>query len=107
MDGPRLVLITAPDLETARRLDRELVERRLAACVQVVPGATSVYRWEGALREEHEVLLIVKTLGERLPALEAFFAERHPYDVPELVALEPAHVEARYRAWLGEEVSGA
>lgn len=101
------MLTTAPDAETASRLARELVERRLAACVNLLPGATSVYRWEGAVREEGEVLLIVKTTGERLPAVEAFLAERHPYDVPELIALEPDHVEPKYLDWLLRESSGS
>ncbi len=107
MEGPCLVLTTAPDGETARGLARELVERRHAACVNVLPGATSVYRWEGSVREEGEVLLIVKTTGERIPGIEALLAERHPYDVPELVAIEPAHVEPRYLAWLCRESSGS
>ena len=101
---PRVVLVTAPDVDVAKRLARGLVEARLAACVNVVGGVTSVYRWEGATHEDPEVLLVVKTTAERLEALEAWLAEEHPYDVPECVALEVARVEAKYLAWLVGEV---
>lgn len=96
---PRVVLITAPDLGVARRLARALVDERLAACANLVPGVTSVYRWRGAVEEGSEVLLVVKTRAEDLPALERRVAELHPYDVPEIVALHPAHVEAAYLRW--------
>lgn len=99
-NAPLVVLITAPDGKTARTLAVELVERRLAACVNIVPGVTSIYRWEGAVEQAQEVLLLAKTCRSRLAELEDALLELHPYDVPEFVALEPAHVEARYRAWL-------
>lgn len=96
----RVVLVTAPDLAVARALARGLVERRLAACVNLVPGLESVYRWQGAVENANEVLLLVKTAAERLPALEDFLAAEHPYDLPECIALEPARIEPRYLAWL-------
>jgi periplasmic divalent cation tolerance protein len=104
--SPRVVLVTAPDPESATRLARGLVEARLAACVNVLPGVTSVYRWEGAVHEDGEVLLVVKTRAAHLPALEAHLAAHHPYDVPECVALAPDRVEARYLAWLQGETVG-
>ena len=97
----RLVLITHP-ADGARAFARALVERRLAACVNLLP-VTSVYRWQGTVEEEPEVLLVVKTGADRLAELEAALAD-HPYDVPELVALRPAHVEPAYLAWLLGEV---
>lgn len=102
-EDPRVVLVTAPDREVARALAGALVERRLAACCNLVGGVTSVYHWQGAVEEDEEVLLIVKTVAGRLAALEAALAELHPYDTPECVALEPAAVEARYLAWLVDE----
>lgn len=102
-DEVRVVLSTAPDPDTARALARDLVEARLAACVNLVPGATSVYRWEGRVEEAAEVLMVLKTTAAALPALEGALRERHPYDVPECVALDPARVEPRYRAWLLEQ----
>jgi periplasmic divalent cation tolerance protein len=98
----RLVWITAPDAQVALRLARGLVEERLAACAQVLPGMTSVYRWQGQVHEEAEVLLVAKTTAARLPELEAWLREAHPYDTPECLALAPQRVEARYLAWLAD-----
>jgi len=97
-----VVLITAPDLEVARRLAHGLVEQRLAACVNLVDGLHSVYRWEGAVEEGDEVLMIVKTSTAALGELSRWVAEAHPYDVPECVAIQPAAVESRYLSWLIE-----
>ena len=102
-----MVWITAPDREVALRLARGLVERRLAACAQVLPGLTSVYRWEGEVHEESEVLLLVKSTAERLDALEAWVREVHPYDTPECLALAPERVEPRYLAWLEQACADA
>lgn len=103
----RVVLITAPDLETARRLARELVEARAAACANLVPGLTSIYRWQGVVQEDAEVLLVVKSSAERLSELERIVARVHPYEVPEIVALHPAAVEGRYLSWwLGQTAPG-
>ncbi len=99
-NAPRVVLVTAPGVDVARPLARALVEQGLAACASLVPGVTSVYRWEGAVQEDAEVLLIVKTVRGRLDELEAFLAEHHPYDVPECVALAPTEVAAGYLTWL-------
>jgi periplasmic divalent cation tolerance protein len=96
----RMVWITAPDREVAQRLAREAVEGRLAACAQVLPGLTSVYRWEGRVQEDAEVLLVLKTTASRLPSVEAWLRRSHPYDTPECLALTPARVEPRYLAWL-------
>ena len=93
-----MVLITHP-AEGAEAFARSLVERRLAACVNLV-GVRSVYRWEGAVESDAEQLLLVKTRAELWPKLERVLAEDHPYDVPEMVALEPTAVEARYLDWL-------
>ena len=98
--GARVVLITHPT-DGAEAFARGLVEDGLAACVNLVP-VTSVYRWEGAIESDPEVLLLVKTSRERLAAIEEALRDRHPYDVPECVALEPAHVQRTYLAWLME-----
>lgn len=99
-DAPILVLITAPDATVGAAIARELVQARLAACVNVVPGLTSIYRWQGAVEQAEEVLLVVKSVAARRGDLERALARIHPYELPELVVLEPAHVEARYLAWL-------
>ena len=98
--GARVVLITHPPAG-AEAFARTLVERGFAACVNLVP-VTSVYRWKDAVETDPEVLLLAKTCTARLEALERVLADEHPYDVPELVALEPAHVESSYLAWLME-----
>lgn len=98
--APRVVLITAPDEDCACGIARSLVAEHLLACANVVPRVTSIYRWEGAVHEEPEALVVGKTTDARLAQLEARLADLHPYDVPECVALAPAHVEARYLAWL-------
>ncbi len=87
----------------ARRLARSLVERRLAACVQIEPGLTSVYRWEGQVCEDSEWRLTAKTTPERLAALQAYLAEAHPYKLPQLV-WQPLAASAAYAAWVAEAV---
>jgi periplasmic divalent cation tolerance protein len=99
--GARVVLITHPQAG-AEAFARGLVERGLAACVNLVP-VTSVYRWQGKVETDPEVLLIAKTCRERVPELERVLADEHPYEVPECVALEPAAVQKTYLAWLMEE----
>ena len=101
-----VVLITAPDSETGVRLARSLVDERLAACVNLVPGVRSVYRWEGSVRDDAEVLLVVKTRADRLEALAARVGELHPYDVPEVLALPAVGGSEAYLAWVREESSG-
>ena len=101
----RIVLITHPE-DGARDFARSLVERRLAACVNLLP-VTSVYTWQGAIEEDPEVLLVVKTSATRLAELEGVLAEGHPYDVPECVALTPAHVAPAYLDWLLTETREA
>jgi periplasmic divalent cation tolerance protein len=104
-DAARWVVSTVADVAAAERLSRELVERRLVACATSVPGVTSVYRWQGRVQQDAEVLLFLKTTAGRMAELERAFAELHPYEVPELIALEPAHVAAPYLAWLRASVA--
>jgi periplasmic divalent cation tolerance protein len=103
VDAARVVLSTHSDAEAARKLAREVVERRLAACVNVLDGATSVYRWKGAVEEAREVLLVIKTSAARLAELERTWLELHPYDVPEWVVIAPEQVEPRYLEWLVDQ----
>ncbi len=100
----RVLLCTAPPGK-ARALAGDLVERRLAACVNLVPGLRSVYRWKGDLHDDPETLLVIKTTAERMDALAARLADRHPYEVPELLAFEPTQGLGPYLAWLGAQVA--
>jgi len=97
MRGERLVLITCPPA-AAEALARRLVDARIAACVQRVP-VQSVYRWEGVVEDEPEVLLLAKTTEERWEELQRVLAAEHPYEVPECIAVEPARVADAYLAW--------
>jgi periplasmic divalent cation tolerance protein len=105
-DGLAVVLCTAPDAAAAEALARALVEERLAACAQLVPGLTSVYRWDGAVRADAEVLILMKTRRPLVPALFRRAAELHPYDVPELVSLAADQVADAYARWVAAETGG-
>jgi len=105
MPDALLLLSTCPDAETAAAIARTLVEERLAACVNRVPGLTSIYRWRGEMHEDGEVLLLIKTTGERYEALRARLVELHPYEVPELIALEITAGHAPYLNWLREQTA--
>jgi periplasmic divalent cation tolerance protein len=100
-----VIFCSCPDADSAGRLADTLVEERLAACVTRLPGATSVYRWEGAVQRDAEVLLIIKTTAERLANLSARIEALHPYEVPEVLAVPVAGGAERYLAWLGQTVS--
>jgi periplasmic divalent cation tolerance protein len=101
-----LMLCNAPDAEIAQRLARTLVESRLVACVNLLPGVQSVYRWQGAVETASEVTLLIKTTGAQVTAVEAALVEAHPYDVPEVVAWPAGQVNAPYLAWVRESVAG-
>lgn len=104
--NPRLVLTTAPDPAVARRLAEGLVSGHLAACVNLLPGVTSIYGWEGVLEEASEVLMLIKTREGLVERVEAYLGAEHPYDTPECVSLAPDRVEARYRKWLLDWTAG-
>ena len=101
-DGFEVVLLTAPDEAVARGLARALVEARLAACVNLVAGVRSIYRWQGAVEETAEILLLVKMRAVHAGELERLVRERHPYEVPELLRLPVLGGSAAYLAWLRE-----
>lgn len=102
----KVVLCTAP-LEAAETLASRVVGERLAACVNVVRGVASVYRWRGAVERADESLLVMKTSDAALPALVARVETIHPYSVPEIVVLDVARVNAKYLGWVDSETSGA
>jgi periplasmic divalent cation tolerance protein len=100
------LLTTVETREQALELAHAAVEARVAACVQIVGPITSVYRWEGKVEEAGEFLLLLKTPGEALERLAAFVRDRHPYDTPEITAVESSFVNERYLAWAREEIAG-
>ncbi len=99
-----VALSTAPDAETATRIARALVDEQLAACVNLVPGVRSIYRWAGAVQEDAEVLLVAKTRADRVERLAERLRELHPYDLPELVALPVSGGLPAYLEWVAAEV---
>ena len=101
-----VILCTAPDAEVGARLARGLVEARLAACVNLVEGVRSFYRWQGAIEDEAEVQLLIKTRAARFDEVRDWLGEHHPYDTPEVLALPVTAGSAAYLEWLGEEVPG-
>jgi len=99
----RVVLMTAPDRATAESLAESVVGERLAACASLVPGLTSLFWWEGRVQRAEEVLLLLKTEADRVPALIARAAELHPYDVPEVLALQVDAGFGPYLDWVRAE----
>lgn len=106
MTGPVVALSTVATIEDAERIARALVEQGVAACVNVVPGVVSFYRWKGRLEREGEVLLVIKAAGERFDALRQALVALHPYEVPELVALPIGAGHQPYLDWLAAGAAG-
>ncbi len=98
----KIVLSTHDDLLQAQELARQLVERRAAACVNLIPGVTSVYRWEGAVQVESELLLLIKTTPEKVPEVQELLEAHHTYQVPEMVELDGLVLHKPYMDWLRE-----
>lgn len=98
-------LCTFPDAETASRIAQALVEARVAACANLLPPATSVYRWQGRVEIASEVPALIKTRRDRLDALRDLLVRLHPYDVPELVAIETVGGLPAYLHWVAAETA--
>jgi periplasmic divalent cation tolerance protein len=97
-----VVLCTCPDEATATGIATALLAEELAACVNCVPGIRSMYRWEGQIRDDAEVLLVIKTTGARYGALETLVRARHPYELPEIIALPVVAGARDYLNWIGQ-----
>jgi periplasmic divalent cation tolerance protein len=98
--GYCLVLCTCPDADAARKLAEALVAERRAACVNIFPGLTSIYPWEGRIETAEEQLLLIKTEAGGFDGLEAFIKARHPYQVPEIIAVPIVSGSADYLEWM-------
>ena len=98
-----IVLVTAPEAD-ARNIARTLVGQDLAACVNIMPNLTSVYRWEGKVEEDTEHLLVIKTRRDALEALKAAVLEAHPYELPEIIAVPIVDGLNGYLDWIDESV---
>lgn len=105
MSTVRIVLVTAPEESEAERMCGTLLEERLIACGNIVPGVRSLYRWDGRVRDENEVLLVMKTSVHRIEALVSRVPEIHPYEVPEVVVLGVDSGYRPYLDWVLEETT--
>ncbi len=99
-----VVLVTAPDEENAAMIGRTLVEERLAACANIVGAVRSIYRWKGEICDERECLLVIKTASEKFRELEKRVRSMHPYEVPEIIALEISEGSKPYLDWIAENI---
>jgi periplasmic divalent cation tolerance protein len=97
------VHVTVPDLERAEQIARTLVGERLAACVNILPGVRSIYRWEGEMHVDEEVLCLIKTRADGFPALAERVKALHPYQVPEILAFEVTEGSPAYLEWVAAE----
>lgn len=104
MEGTIVVFCTFPSREVAAPIATKLVEEKLVACVNLLPGVKSIYRWEGKVESAQEVLGLMKTTASGYDALEARLKALHPYEVPELVALPASRVQPAYAKWVEESV---
>ena len=100
----RIVLVTCASIEEARRIAQHVVERKLAACANIVPRVESIYRWKGKVERAKETLLMIKTTAARLHHLEKEVQRLHSYDVPEFVAVPIVAGSQQYLDWLGSSV---
>ncbi|MFN7131198.1 MAG: divalent-cation tolerance protein CutA [Myxococcales bacterium] len=104
MSDSIVVLVTAPDEAKAAEIGRALVEERLAACANIVPAIRSIYRWEGKVQDDAEVLMLLKTRKSAFGALEARVKALHPYTCPEIIALPIEKGHWPYLKWIAESV---
>ena len=98
-----VVLCTCPTIHVAKRLSRSVVEGRLAACVTILPAAESIYLWEGKLKVETEVQLLIKATSDTFPLLEKVLTDQHPYDNPEILALPVTAAAAPFAQWISDQ----
>ncbi|NOT33244.1 MAG: divalent-cation tolerance protein CutA [Candidatus Eisenbacteria bacterium] len=107
MTDALIVFTSFANEDDAARVVRVLVEERLAACGNLLPGARSIYRWKGAVADEREVVVLLKTRKQDWPALMSRLHELHPYEIPECIAVRMAAGAPRYMAWLDEALEMA
>ncbi len=103
MSQTLLVITNCPDEETANAIALALVEAKLAACVNILPRVQSVYRWQGAVKSATEIPLLIKSTATSYPALEAAIRQRHPYEIPEIIALPIDRGLPAYLNWVAAE----
>ncbi|HEY8100413.1 MAG TPA: divalent-cation tolerance protein CutA [Burkholderiaceae bacterium] len=103
MEKAILILTNMPDVQSAHALARQLVELKLAACVNILPGVQSVYRWQGENEEANEITVMIKTTHARYAEIESAIKGNHPYQVPEIIALPIVEALPDYLDWIAQE----
>ena len=106
-DSPQLLLSTVPDRETGERIATALVAERLAACVNILPGATSIYEWQGEVPRDSECLLLIKSRNSLYSKLESRLQALHPYELPELIAVSIDSGLAGYLQWIQDNTGSS
>ena len=101
----RLVITTCPSTTLAEQIARTLLDRQCAACVNILPGVRSIYRWQGKIADDNEVILLVKTIETCLPQVQQCIRELHTYDIPEMIALPIVNGFTPYLNWITESVT--
>lgn len=101
-----IVLVTTPDMKTARKISKAILQKRLAACANLIPKIESHYWWKNKIESDSEVLMILKTTNSNLVRLETLVIAQHPYDTPEFIVLPINHGSKKYLDWLGQSCSG-
>lgn len=101
-----IVYVTTPDMGAARILAHKIVEKNLAACVNIIPQLTSIYKWEGKMNEDSELLLMIKTATAKVDDLSKFVRENHPYSVPEVISVKIDNGNPAYLNWITTTVAG-
>ena len=100
----QLVLTTCPDRDSAEQIATFLVEQHLAACVNILPGIHSIYRWKGEVTRDGELLLVIKSRADRFEALKQAILEHHPYELPEVIAVSVSEGHLPYLAWIDSQL---
>ena len=100
-----IVLCTCPDQDSANELAAMLVKNKLAACVNILPGLTSVYEWKGNIEKSQELLLIVKTKSTAFQTVVNAILDRHPYELPEIISIPINNGLANYLSWIDDNVT--
>lgn len=95
-----ILICNAPNINNAKQIAHKLVKEKLAACVNLLPGVTSIYEWEGAIEEEAEVTMIIKTLSNNREQIEDAIIALHPYDTPEIIQIDVSASNSKYYDWL-------
>jgi len=103
LNSQQLILNTCPDIETAETIANLLIDQHLAACVNIVPGIRSIYRWQGQRQNDNECLLFIKTSASNYTELEVLICRHHPYEVPEIIVFNIEKGLPAYLAWIMQE----